>query len=107
MKLILAIINHDDAHSVIQNITKNGFRVTKLATTGGFLMAGNVTIMVCVSEDRLQEVLNIISKFSKSRKQVMPTSAEFGAGMYPSTPVEVTVGGATVIILPVERFEQL
>ena len=107
MKLIIAIINHDDAHSVIQNLTKNGFQVTKLSTTGGFLMAGNVTIMIGVSEDRLQEVMSLISKYSKSRKQVMPTSAEYGAGMYPSVPFEVTVGGATVFILPVERFEKL
>ena len=44
MKLILAIINHDDANTVTQALTKKGFSSTKLATTGGFLMAGNVKI---------------------------------------------------------------
>ena len=39
MKLILAIINHDDANTVTQSLTKKGFSSTKLATTGGFLMA--------------------------------------------------------------------
>ena len=38
MKLILAIINHDDANAVTQSLTKSGFSSTKLATTGGFLM---------------------------------------------------------------------
>ena len=46
MKLIIAIINHDDAKTVTQALTKNGFSSTKLATTGGFLMAGNATILV-------------------------------------------------------------
>ena len=43
MKLIIAIINHDDAKAVTQALTKNGFSSTKLATTGGFLMSGNAT----------------------------------------------------------------
>ncbi|WP_297214549.1 cyclic-di-AMP receptor, partial [uncultured Flavonifractor sp.] len=48
MKLVLAIINHDDANTVTQSLTKKGFSSTKLATTGGFLMAGNVTILIGV-----------------------------------------------------------
>ena len=40
MKLILAIVSHDDANGVIRALTHDGFSVTKLATTGGFLMAG-------------------------------------------------------------------
>ena len=41
MKLVLAIINYDDANAVTHALTKKGFSSTKLATTGGFLMAGN------------------------------------------------------------------
>lgn len=107
MKMILAIINHDDAHSVIQALSHGGFRVTKLATTGGFLMAGNVTVLTCVDDDKVQEVLDIIKKGSHSRKQVIPTTSEMGMGFAPTMPVEVVVGGATVIILNVERFEQI
>lgn len=46
MKLVLAIINHDDAHVVVHNLTKEGFLVTKLSTTGGFLMVGNMTVLI-------------------------------------------------------------
>ena len=42
MKLILAIINRDDSNTVTQALTKKGFSSTKLATTGGFLMAGDI-----------------------------------------------------------------
>ena len=106
MKLIIAIINHDDAHSVIQQLTQEKFPVTKLATTGGFLMVGNVTILVGVEDERLDAALELIGKYSHSRRQVIPTTAEMGLGFFSAMPVEVTVGGATVFVLPVEQFEK-
>ena len=45
MKLVLAIVNSDDSADVMRALTKEGIQVTKLATTGGFLMAGNTTFM--------------------------------------------------------------
>ena len=107
MKLVLAIINHDDANTVTQNLTKRGFSSTKLATTGGFLMSGNVTILIGVDEEKVQEVIDIIHEFSHSRKQLIPTTTEMSYGYYPSMPVEVTVGGATIFVVDVERFERI
>ena len=106
MKLILAIINHDDAHSVIQHLTQEGYPVTKLATTGGFLQVGNVTIIIGVDEERLQGALDLIGKYSTSRRQVIPTTSEVGMGMYSAMPVEVTMGGATAFVLNVEAFNK-
>ncbi|MCI5810886.1 MAG: cyclic-di-AMP receptor [Clostridiales bacterium] len=107
MKLVLAIINHDDAHVVVHNLTKEGFLVTKLSTTGGFLMVGNMTVLIGVPDEKVNTVIKIIDKYSKSRKQVMPSMSEIGMELYPSMPVEVTVGGATVFVLNVERFEKV
>ena len=107
MKLVLAIINHDDANTVTQNLTKRGFSSTKLATTGGFLMSGNVTILIGVDEEKVQEVIDIIHEFSHSRKQLIPTTTEMSYGYYPSMPVEVTVGGATIFVMDIERFERV
>lgn len=107
MKLILAIINRDDAGAVTQNLTKKGFSSTRLATTGSFLLAGNVTILVGVDEEKVQAVIDIIKEFSHSRKQMIPTSAEVGFGCYPSMPVEVAVGGATIFVVDIERFERI
>lgn len=106
MKLIMAIINHDDAHSVIQHLTQAGYPVTKLATTGGFLMVGNVTIIIGVDDTKLENALSIISKHSNSRRQVVPTTSELGVGFYSAMPVEVTVGGATVFVMNVEQFNK-
>lgn len=107
MKLILAIINHDDINAVTQNLTKRGFSSTRLATTGGFLMSGNVTIMVGVDEEKVQTVIDIIKAQSHSRKQMIPTTTEMSFGYYPSMPVEVTVGGATIFVVDIERFERV
>lgn len=107
MKMLIAILNADDAPVVIQNLMKEGYSVTKLSTTGGFLRAGNVTVLVGVDADRVQTVIDIISRYSRSRKQVIPTTSEAGINFYPSMPVEVVVGGATIFILDVERFEKV
>ena len=107
MKMLLAIINSDDAHSVISHMMEAGFQITKLATTGGFLRAGNVTILVGLGGSRLGEAMELIRKYSTTRKQVIPTTANLGVGFHPAMPVEVTVGGATVFVLGVEKFEKL
>ncbi len=107
MKLILAIVSNDDSSKVSKELTKARFSVTKLATTGGFLMAGNTTFLVGTDDEKVDEVINIIGAHSKKRTQMVPSSASYGVGMYTSFPVEVQVGGATIFVLPVERFEKL
>ena len=107
MKLILAIINRDDAGAVTQALTKSGFSSTKLATTGGFLLSSNMTLLVGVDEEKVQNVIDIIRQECHSRKQMIPTSNEMGYGYYPSMPVEVVVGGATVFVTEVEKFEKM
>ena len=107
MKLIVAIVNRDDANPVVQNLAKNGFSCTRLSTTGGFLLAGNVTLLIGVEEEKVQEAIDVIRRFSHSRKQMVSTFAELSYGYMPAMPVEVTVGGATVFVVDVERFERL
>ena len=107
MKLILAIVGKDDETDTISELNKNQYFVTKLATTGGFLMSGNVTIMVGVDEEKVQTVIDIIKEQSHSRKQLIPTTTEMSYGYYPSMPVEVTVGGATIFVVDIERFERV
>lgn len=107
MKLVIAIVNRDDANTVTQNLAKNGFYSTKLASSGGFLLAGNVTVLVGVAEEKVQAVIDIIREYSHSRKQLIPATTEIGMNYMPAMPVEVTVGGATIFVVDVERFERL
>ena len=62
MKLVIAIINSDDCHAVLSEITHAGFSATKLSTSGGFLRAGNVTLLIGVEEERLDTLIDIILK---------------------------------------------
>lgn len=111
MKLIIAIVQDEDASRLVNQLMKNGFGVTKLATTGGFLRAGNTTLLIGVDDDKLSSVMEIIEKVCKSRKQLTATPSSVSAmGAMPgaaSYPVEVTVGGATVFVLTVDQFVKL
>lgn len=108
MKLMLAIINNDDAASVAAALTQGGFTITKLSTTGGFLQAGNTTLLIGAEEADVDRARDIIRKESFTRQKKVPTSASFGRGLAPGDhQVETTVGGATVFVLNVESFEKM
>lgn len=107
MKMIMAVVSGDDSNAVSAALTKARFSVTKLATTGGFLMSGNTTFLIGVDDDKVSEVIDIIAKHSKKRKQLVPSAGMMDVGMYSAFPVEVTVGGAIVFVMNVERFEKV
>ena len=107
MKLILAIVSNDDANKVSTALVKQNFFVTKLATTGGFLMSGNTTFIVGTENDKVVEVIKIIETHSKSRSKLVPQSIVSEFGMFSSMPVEVKIGGATVFVLNVDQFIKL
>ena len=107
MKMVIAVVNSDDSNSVMRALTKAGYSATKLATTGGFLMMGNTTFLIGVDDEKVDDVISTISAHSKKRKQVMPASTNYGVGMYDPLPIEVTVGGASVFVVDIERFEKV
>lgn len=106
MKLILAIINKEDAQEVSHSLTKEKYSVTKLATQGGFLMSGNVTLIIGTEDEKVDHAIEIIKEHSKQRKEIVPSTATYGIGVTTSFPLEVTVGGATIFVLDVDRFEK-
>lgn len=107
MKLVYAIVNNDDSHSVAVSLTKAGFSATKLASTGGFLMSGNTTFLICAEDEKINEIIEIIKKKSHKRKQFVPSATSYGIGTYTSIPVEVSVGGATIFVTNIEHFEKV
>lgn len=108
MKLIIAIIHDEDNRKVMDALNENGFIVTKLCSTGGFLKAGNTTLLIGVDEDKVQEVISIIEKKSKMRKQMINSTPYNTAGIpIMIEPIEITVGGATIFVTDVERFEKV
>ena len=104
MKLILAIVSNEDSSDVMSTLIKAKFMVTKLATTGGFLKAGNTTLMIGVKEEKVKEVLGIIESCCKSRKEVVPVMGVNENSLFSSQTIDVSVGGATVFVVDVEQF---
>lgn len=107
MKLVYAIVNNDDSHAVQTSLMKKGFQATKLASTGGFLMAGNTTFMICSEDDKVDEIMQIVKEHSHKRQQYVQNAATFSDSGYAGFPVEVTVGGATLFVTNIERFEKV
>ena len=105
MKLIIAIVHDDDASRVMEELNNQGFRVTRMCSSGGFLKAGNTTMLIGVDEEGVDKVLSIIESKSKTRKETVNTAMTSAASLgYMSYPIEVTVGGATVFVIEIDRF---
>lgn len=107
MKLILAIVNNDDAYSVSAALSSEGFVVTKISSTGGFLMSGNSTFLIGVDDDRVERATSLISEHCEKREQVVPSGVTKGAVGIPGRTTKVIVGGATVFVLNVEDVKHL
>lgn len=107
MKLVIAIINNDDSSKVLSEIGRAGLYATKLSTTGNFLRAGNITLIMGVDEDRLDETLEIIKNNCSKREEVTSALPGYVTELMPSVPVKITVGGATVFVLDVEQFHKM
>jgi uncharacterized protein YaaQ len=100
VKLIIAIVQDQDASGLIKTLVKNNIRATKLSTSGSFLKAGNTTFLIGVKDRDVDDVLEII-KVSSHRSQQLAQAADLGEGQ-----VKVDVGGATIFVLDVEQFER-
>ena len=107
MKLVLAIVSGDNSTKVSTALTKGGFFVTKLATTGGFLAAGNTTFIIGTQNEKVDELIEIIKNNSATRKKITSSAIPYGMGMFSDVPVEIETGGATVFVLDIEQFYKL
>ena len=107
MKMIFAIVNNDDSQDVMSALSKEKIPVTRLASTGGFLLKGNTTFISGVDDDKVDHVIGLIRENSRKRKQLTPMDySQFHPGLV-SYPVEVTVGGATIFVVDVEKFQKV
>lgn len=107
MKLVIAIVNNDDSAVVASALTKENFIVTKLSTTGGFLMVGNTTFLIGTEDKDIPRLKEIIAKFSRTRTHQASTTESFGRGLSEGAlQQEVSVGGATVFVLSVDSMDK-
>lgn len=109
MKLVMVVVQDKDAVHLLDGLLGRGLRATKLASTGGFLREGNTTLLIGVEDDRLEDVLDTVRATCRSREQLVTPLAPLGSATEPYVPypVDVEVGGATVFVLGVDRFEKV
>ncbi|MDR5709394.1 MAG: cyclic-di-AMP receptor [Armatimonadota bacterium] len=108
-QLVLAIVQEKDAPKLIEQLTASGFQATMLASTGGFLRAGNATVLVGTEAEQVERVLEIVRATCRTREQLLtpvPPVME-PVEVYAAYPVRVRVGGAIVFVLDVVRMERV
>jgi uncharacterized protein YaaQ len=87
MKLIMAILKDDDVENAVQALTSQSFRVTRVASTGGFFRKGSTTLLIGVDDEQVEAAIVVL------RAKTTPSADERMR--------------ATVFVVPVSRFEQL
>jgi len=87
MKMMIAIVKDHDAETVTQTLTAENFRVTRVASTGGFLRSGVVTLFIGVEDENVEAAMRVLRE-----------------GLSPAKEGEKR---ATVFVVPVEHFEQV
>ena len=122
MKLIMTIIDRRNAKHVTRELLKGGFQVTKIDSRGGFLNYKSTTLLSSVRDERVQEAIEIVRRYSNKRDVLsgadIPLSGmprRTPAGVSPAgirlnadyLPDEVNRGGATVFVLNVEHLEKI
>ncbi len=106
---MIAIVQGEDAGQTVQSLSAAGISVTRLNSVGGFLQQGNATLLSAVDEEKIDQVREIIRENCRERSRFltpMPPMVEPGEMLMPY-PVEVQVGGATVFVVDIEKFEKL
>lgn len=103
--LMTAVVQEQDVDLAIRALGKIDVPVTHLASTGGFLGRRNATLLIGLPGGMEEKVLNALRTSCRQRVEYIAIPLE-GSPLPMPTPVPVTVGGANIFTLPVERFEE-
>ena len=97
MKLVLLVVSDDDANNVVDALVDQGYHITRLASTGGFLRRGNSLLLCGVDDDRVEPLLEVVR--ANTEERVLPQMTDWGG--------EVHVSRAVVFVCALERFARL
>jgi uncharacterized protein YaaQ len=108
MKLIVAIVQDYDCDRLLRAIAGAGLRATRIASTGGFLRAGNTTVLLGIADDQVDPCVRLIRSSCQTRVQRVPEAlAGDLAEWNPAGIAEVSIGGAVIFVTNVSRFERI
>src|SRR5512142_3536429 len=104
--LMLAVVQEQDIETATRALEPLGATVVYMASAGGFLGRRNATLLIGLPEGREEQALKTLESSCRQRVEYLTMPLE-GSPMPMPTPIPVTVGGATVFMLPVERLEEI
>ena len=108
MKLIIAVIQNEDEDNLVQALEDSNISSTRIGSSGGFLRASNVTMMIAVDDDQVDAVFALLRKHCKRRtRHLYPLLPNLEARERFLGSIPVEVGGATVFVVSVERMEKI
>jgi uncharacterized protein YaaQ len=109
MKAIVAVVQGQDTVKLGNALRKEDVRFTTIDSTGGFLREKNTTFMLAVTDENLENMIELIKANCQTRDEYVSSypSAFDPTEFYMPRPIEVQVGGASVWVLDVEHFEPL
>lgn len=105
-RLMAAVIQMPDYEIAARALSDAGFYVTQLGSSGGFLGRQNLTLLIGIQSEQESVAEEILRKNCRRRVEYITTSLE-GAPFHMPLPTPISVGGATVFTLTVERFEEI
>ena len=107
MKLIVSIVNKDDAVLALDALISAGYRVTTSQAIGGFLRRENAMLFTGVEDENVEEVVRLIQENCHTRVQKMgtlPSLMTSGELYILEEDEDVKVGGAVIFVLDVAQF---
>ena len=103
-RLMLAVVQDQDAEPAIQALKKKNVKVTRLASTGGFLGRRSATLIIGLAHGQEEIVIKALTKSCRTRVEYVTIPLE-GTPLPLPAPTPITVGGATVFTFEVDRYE--
>lgn len=106
-QLVIATIVGSQAGVLTEKLIHDGFYVTQVDSSGGILYEATVTLFIGLERARLSHLLAHVRECCHTRRRFIPAHVEAPLLEVQPVMIEAEVGGATVYVLDVERFEQL
>ncbi len=105
-KLLIAVVHAQDAATLVEALRAADLRVTEVLSKGGFLQARNAMLYIGVEDDMVAPAMALIEENCRSRTESVPV--EPLGGMDANwLPAEVTHGGATVFVVPLDEIRRI
>jgi uncharacterized protein YaaQ len=105
-KLLIAVVHQDDASRLVDALRSAELRVTEVLSRGGFLQARNAMLYIGVDDAQVPAAMKLIEENCRSRVQEVPADP-LGALEATFLPTQVTHGGATVFVVPIEEIRRI